>query len=212
MLLSLAACASPDPEASLDSFREAALTDAGSDTGTDIGGDTDACVRPRPTPDGDYFCALSASLDREKPLYMALNFTLDGDELTVDAQALARDIDEDRETPMDNARDPVGDVLPQNVVTYGEQGTFRIEWPGIIVVGAANPLTYSDIGGNLILEGRFIDDDISHGAMSGEVTNPTFLPLAGSTFACQRTDDPSSVDPVYWDSTIEEIANPPDCL
>lgn len=197
--LFLGGCASPDPENEMDEFRSAALSDAG-------GQDTTAsCGDIRPTPSGSYFCALSANLARDKPLYIYMTFTLDGETLTIDAQPLVRDLDEDDTTPMDDAREPIGDLLPQVVTEYGENGEFTIDWPGITILGDANPLTYRDLGGDLVLNGTFVTDDVAYGTMGGQVTNPTIVPLAGSNFACERTDDPASIDPVYYDADILQI-------
>lgn len=198
-LLLAGGCASPDPEAELDEFREAALTDTG-------GGDTDiSCSTERPTPDGDYLCALSATLDRQKPLYILVNFTLDGDTLSVTGQPLVRDLDEDGATPMANARQPAGDPLADVTTTLESDGSFTIDWSGSLISGEANPLTYRELGGDLILTGTFITDDVAAGDMGGQVTNPTVVPLAGSTFACERTDDATTVDPVYYNGDIVEI-------
>lgn len=195
----LAACESPDPEAEMDDFRDAALSDVqDSDTAT-------GCGDVRPTPSGEYFCALSATLARDKPLYVVMTFTLDGDTLTIDAQPIVRDLDEDGTTPMANARQPVGDPLPQVVTTYGDNGEFTVDWPGITILGPANPLTFRDLGGDLVLNGAFVTDDVAFGRMGGLVTNPTEVPLDGSNFACQRSDDPASVDPVYYDERILEL-------
>ncbi len=199
------ACASPDALAELDEFRAAAL-------GRDAGGqDTSTgCSEERPTPDGDYFCALSASIGRTLPLYMNVNFALDGDTLTVNAQPLVREYTEESSPPddvelMSNRREAVGDPLAEVTAAYGSDGSFEIVWNDTTVPGEANPLTFREIGGDLILTGTFITDGVAAGAMSGTVTRPTALPLAGSTFACERTDAPIEIDPVYYNGDIVTI-------
>jgi hypothetical protein len=201
-LFGLTACENPDTEAELDEFR--AVADLGSgDTVGPVG-----CGEATPNPDGDYFCALSATLAREKPLYMYLTFTLDGTQLTVESQPLVRDFEEDDETPMANPRTPVGDQLPVYVGELAEDGSFFVDWPGIEVAGEANPVTYRLLGGDLTLDGAFINDDVAYGQFGGAVTNPAPISLTGSTFACVRTEDPTTLDPVYYN---EEVTVLTDC-
>ena len=200
-LAALAGCESPDTENELEEFRSEAPLEEGS-------GETEgcsdeplpaaSCVDARPNPQGAYLCALSATLGRDKPLYMELTFTTAGNTLVVESQPLVRDLDEDDETPMAAAREPAGPPLPVVQTTLNDDGTFIVDWPGITVVGDANPLTYRDLGGDLVLSGVFVNNDVAVGDMCGEVTNPTTVPLRGSTFACVRSSDPASVDPVYY--------------
>lgn len=195
-ICALTACESPDTEAELDEFRAAALGSGEGDTGP-VG-----CGAARPTPDGEYFCALSANLARDKPLFMTLTFAVSGSDLTVTSQPLVRDFGEDGETPMERARLPVGDELPVNNTTLGDDGSFFIDWPGITVLGDANPLTFRDLGGDLTLTGVFLTNDVAYGEMGGAVTSPAPVPLAGSTFACVKSDDPTTVDPLYYNEDV----------
>ena len=193
-------CESPDIYASLETFEDAARSgieeDAG-ETGT-------VCENPEPS--GLYLCALSASVARDKPLYLGVTFSVADGTLTALAQPLEIDILETNEANP-NARRPVGDALPDLAVPWDGTGTFSLEWSDVTIVGAANPLTFRDIGGSFILDGAFYSDDVAYGRMSGEVTSPTVVPLGGSRFACQRTDDPPTLDPVYHDDTAAEAVS-----
>ncbi|HWB75153.1 MAG TPA: hypothetical protein VG755_09355 [Nannocystaceae bacterium] len=67
--------------------------------------------------------------------------------------------------------------------TFASDGSFAIELPEITVVGAANPITGSDLTLQLVLEGVVMDDQLWCGRVSGSITSPLMLDLTGSTFA-----------------------------
>ncbi|MCB9507720.1 MAG: hypothetical protein H6698_04020 [Myxococcales bacterium] len=222
--VALGACEEPDTYLSLAMFEDVALADAAPDvedttpdapdTTPDVpldvgdgsgGGDVVEC--PAIAPSGDYLCALSANVAREKPLYLLIDFTLDAGTLTAVAQPVEIDILESGD-PNPNRRLPAGGTLPTLDVPFGEDGSFELAWNDVTIVGAANPLTFRDIGGSFILTGRFYDDNIAYGTMGGEVTSPTTVPLGGSKFACQRTDDAPSLDPVYHDDSAAAAVVP----
>lgn len=200
-MLSLAACTSPDTEAELDEFRASAL---GRDTGMVDTGPVQ-CADERPAIDGEYLCALSATIGRDKPIYLYIDMDLDGDTITANAQPLVRDTTEEGDGLMENRRTPAGDALPEITATYESDGSFELEWIDVTMVGEANPITFREIGGDFVLSGTFVTDDVAFGDLGGMITNPTTLPLNGSTFACERTEDPLSVDPVYYNSDILDI-------
>ena len=199
---------------------DATETDAGGGadaTETDAGGGADATetdasdgadateigvVGCPPTPSGTYFCALSFNLNRGAPIYLAMDLRLQpSGDMEVSAQPLVRDVEPDGGR-MPSARTPVGAPLATQVVPYGDDGSFELTYVDQTIVGDANPVTFRDIVGTFELSGVFVSDDVAFGAMDGEVTSPTRVPLGGSTFACVRSDDFGAIDPVYYDETV----------
>ncbi len=214
----LSGCESPDPEGVLDQFRDRVRSDAEGDVSadatdtdptdtvatdtdpTDANGDT-GCEPAPIEPNGIFLCALSATLNPVAPLYMAFDISLGDGELTIAAQPLIRDVNEDG-SPMDGARTNAGDPLPPQVVPWAGDGAFGVTFSDVTVIGEANPVTFRDIAGTFELTGEFVNNDVAFGAMAGEVTSPTVVPLNGSTFACVRADDFASIDPVYYNDEI----------
>lgn len=204
-LLALAACESPDPIARMDEFAERTdsqpidESDAGADISTDI---DDAC--PPVDPTGTWFFALSATLDREAPIFFEITFSIDDEGiLQASGQPLRYDADPVDGTPAENPRVAVGEPVLSSS-PYGADGTYSLTFPDVTVTGEANPLTGRDILGTVILDGRFEGENTTFGAMSGEIVEPLVLNLNGSTYAGVRAapEDYPDIDPVYYNDTI----------
>ena len=65
----------------------------------------------------------------------------------------------------------------------------------VMVTGAANPVTGSDIEATLVVHGEIIDEDTMCGELTGMLMSPLEFDLAGSTFAAIRLADDGS-DPM----------------
>lgn len=223
--LALGGCANPDPEARFDEYLEtldSGAADTSADTGvtdsgaidaggSDAGGDAGACVERRANADGVWFMAISASIDRENPLYLEVTVSQDGDTLDFSFQPLSTDIATDPETfeqtARENPREPVGDPVVVTGVTYNEDGTFELVAEDLVVSLDANPITPSQITGNVELYGSFLNDDTGCGRVGGTVQGTTTVPLSNSQgepasdFAMFRIVDGGSAtdfDPVLY--------------
>ena len=62
----------------------------------------------------------------------------------------------------------------------------------VMVTGAANPVTGSDIVATLVVDGDILDANTMCGELSGEVSSPLVFDLTGSTFAASRLADDGS--------------------
>jgi hypothetical protein len=115
-----------------------------------------------------------------------------GTALKIQLQSLALD-----QGATTTPRTPVGESLAVDIVV-DEEGLFAVEIPDVMISGAANPITGSDIVGSMVLEGQVIDDERWCGTVSGMITQPLMLDLSGSTFAGTRVADISQLpgDPI----------------
>lgn len=135
---------------------------------------------------GDFLLALSAVIAPATPLqfYATVTFTPEGEGGTValNLQPLSLDV-----LATEVPRQPVGDPLMLPAVAVSATGSFElpISEP-VMVTGAANPITGSDIVATLNLSGSIQSEDLFCGTVTGEVTAPLMLDLAGSTFAAVR--------------------------
>lgn len=233
----LAACTEPDAEQRFNDFYDAAIgstDDTGMDATGDVPPDTSiddggldggggACdpVAAPLDPEGVWFFAVSATLDREKPLYIETTITPNGDTWDFSFQPLTADeviADDGSTTPRDNPREPVGDPIITSGVTIESSGAFTVTAADITVQGAANPLTGRDIRGTITLTGT-LGPLNGCGDVTGEIVEPLTLNLNGSTFAARRVDDgdPNDIDPVLYNcdavdlSEGTEFIEPEDC-
>jgi hypothetical protein len=86
----------------------------------------------------------------------------------------------------------VGQKLLLGPFPVQANGAFRADMPGLAVPGAANPVTGGDILANVVLEGSLCGDARSFcGTVTGNVSSPLPLDLAGSTFTLTRVDPPA---------------------
>lgn len=66
---------------------------------------------------------------------------------------------------------------------FASDGSFAIDLPELTILGAANPITGSDLTLQLTIEGTVMNDELWCGRVSGMLVEPLMLDLAGSTFA-----------------------------
>lgn len=149
---------------------------------------------PEQNVSGRYLFAVSAVIDPDHPLQWIADVVHDtsSGELTLTMQSLSLDVGS-----TNFPREPVGEAM---VLSTGlsEDGRFGIETPEILVVGAANPITGSDIVGNLVIQGQVFGRELWCGDVFGEITQPLQLDLTGSTFAFEPIDPATGTlpDPV----------------
>lgn len=174
VLLGFAGC--PDPGGEFDDFVErwqAANPDAG-------GGPTDAgpCTAPDPSAlDGHYIFALSAQIQPQNPILFLTDVTGSAAGLLLVFQPLSA---ADRVTP-------VGASVTIGPLPLGADGSFHAELPPLVVSAEANPITGGEIEAQVVFDARFCDESGFYcGTVSGNVSRPIPLDLAGSTFAMER--------------------------
>lgn len=85
-------------------------------------------------------------------------------------------------------REPVGTVLEFKDIQVVD-GKYTIDAGETMVVGAANPITGSDITATLVMAAEIRDADFSCGQVTGMVTAPLMTTIDGSTFAAVRITD-----------------------
>lgn len=92
-------------------------------------------------------------------------------------------------------RTPAGEVIEVPGIAVDESGGFMVALGVLEVTGAANPITQSDIKADVSLSGGIQSVDLFCGTVDGMVSEPTDIPLRGSTFAAQRIEatDPASL-------------------
>jgi hypothetical protein len=165
-------------------------------------------------PVGSWLLAVSATLDRERPLLLELDVTSAGAAYDFLFQPLATDEAIDADTggraPRDNPRVPVGDPIQTTGVSVNlTTGAFTVTVTDLTVDDDANPITGRLIRGDVTLTGSFRANDWACGDVTGDIVEPLTLPLNGSTFAIVRTDDPVSISPVRYN--CEQLPSPLEC-
>jgi hypothetical protein len=145
---------------------------------------------------GRYLLSLSTSLSPTKPLLFTLDAEVSDDLTTLDLtfQPLTTDGDEEPRTP-------IGDAFSVNAVPYASDGTFSADLGEVTAPGRANPITGSAIIATVQLIARTqAGDSGAEGVVCGQVTGmvsvPLALDLAGSTFGAVLTDEPQDVEPL----------------
>jgi hypothetical protein len=165
-------------------------------------------------PAGTWLLALSTTLDRERPLLLELEVTAAGGAYDFLFQPLATDEAIDADTggraPRDNPRVPVGDAIETTGVSVNlTSGAFAVIATGLTFVDDANPITGRAIRGDVTLMGSFLANDWACGDVTGSIVEPITVPLAGSTFAIIRSDDPVSVRPIRYNCA--QLPRPLEC-
>lgn len=170
----------------------------------DAGGDAATCTVLPGSVNGSYLLALSVTLAPKKPI--AVRVDLDtpesngGTGLTLHAQPLRA---ADRSTP-------VGPPLDFGPFPVGQTGAWRGDLPGLEVSGEANSVTGGDIAADVVLDGSLCGDgSLFCGTVSGRVTDPIPLDLAGSTFAMTRLDDTGATPATPVIDCAGNVADPP---
>jgi hypothetical protein len=141
---------------------------------------------------GTFLFALAPSLSPATPLQFIATNTIeiapDGSSATLNMvlQPLSLNVGSTTEP-----REPVGEPIEILGIEVDAGGAFALESLGdgpVMVTGAANPITGSDIVAELSLMGAIQDEDLMCGTAAGQVTSPLVADLAGSTFGSQRIE------------------------
>ncbi|MFV8751012.1 hypothetical protein ACNOYE_10745 [Nannocystaceae bacterium ST9] len=134
---------------------------------------------------GLYLFALETSLGPDVPLEFLLTIDMFGCTAILEFQPLSLDMGSQTEP-----REPVGEPLVFTDVSFDAVGHFTLDMGEVMVTGAANPITGSDIEAELALDGHVVHVDAICGTASGTLTSPLQADLAGSSFAALRVTDP----------------------
>lgn len=187
--LATAGCPSPEPKEKLDAFIEETKEERDEAQGMkmDVSGALADIT-------GTHLFALGAVINPQTPLQfittVQLTSTAEGGTMTVDFQPLSLEVGSTTEPRMF-----VGEVLTLPPTPVSAGGGFSVDLGEVSVVGDANPITGSDITATLMIEGAIQNEDLWCGTVTGMVSMPLMLDLAGSTFAAVRVDatDPASL-------------------
>ena len=143
-----------------------------------------------PDNSGVYLLALETAPAPDTPLQFVL--TLDvlygGDCTIATANATLQSLSLTVGSQTD-PREWVGEPLIFESVEFDAMGNFVLDMGEVMITGAANPITGSDISATLVLDGHVVHVDALCGTVSGMLTSPLEFDLAGSTFAAIRLAD-----------------------
>ena len=184
--LALGGCPSPDAQGKFDRFNEQTEDDREMpEPKMDFGVMPDL-AEPLDL-DGVFLLAVSTAVNPPTPLQFIAEVDAELDlagngTIAANFQPLSLDVGSVTEP-----REEVGNSidLSSDVTEFG----FVLDFGEIMVTGAANPITGSDIVSQISLTGRIQDADGWCGTATGEVSSPLQLPLEGSTFAAIRLAD-----------------------
>ena len=172
----LAGC--PDPQGEFDDF--SARYEATKPPPVEA-----ACGTTVQTVEGDFFFALAAKLSPKTPITFKAVVTTEADGMHFSITPLDR---MDRKTP-------IGDVAELGNYPIDADGNFTAAFPEMTIPGDANPITGSPIVATVSLSGAVCEDLIC-GDVSGTVTSPIMLDLAGgSTFTMVRVEGENYPEP-----------------
>lgn len=143
---------------------------------------------PSGSSSGDYLLAVSTVISRDTPFEFFTTVDASDPSLwTLVLQPLSLDIGQ-----TGSPRQPVGDPFVFTDVPV-DGGKFTLDFGEILLLGATNPITGSDISATIVLDGQVQDADRFCGTVSGMVTAPLMTSIDGSTFAAVRVTDPGSL-------------------
>lgn len=205
ILVGLACFGCVDPEGQYDEFQDRDKKTT-LPQGTGCGVDPSAPCDPVTVGalDGQWLFALSATLAPTKPILFFADVTSADAGGQVEWQWTL--------TPLDaKTREPVpGTPIEIDPSQIPADGQWSVTLPPLDVPGAANPITGSDITAEAGLTGDVCGGrDFLCGDVSGNVSKPIVLDLAGSTWTLQRLTAPDTLpDTIYINCSCVE-AEPP---
>ncbi|PIE17469.1 MAG: hypothetical protein CSA66_05810 [Proteobacteria bacterium] len=139
---------------------------------------------------GDYMLTMSTHLSRDKPLLLGATFAVDPATWEVSCDFHMLNLTDAEQAD----RAEVG-ALYSASGTIAEDGSFTLDFGIVDVPAAANPITFSEIQANLVLEGCTKSADLACGAVEGNVVTP-HIDLATSTWGSARVDGDITTAPV----------------
>lgn len=174
-----------DPEGRYDDFIERTADARGGGGSADGGGPV---AGERFDFGGDYVLALAVTLSPDTPLLLSLEVDVAADLETFDLVL----------QPLSTQADPdplalVGDPFELRDVPYAIDGSFETPRSSVTIPGRANPISGSQIVAQVSLvgsarQGAGERPRLLCGRVSGEVSDPLMLDLAGSTFGAVDAD------------------------
>ncbi len=178
LVVAFVACNAPDPEGRYDEFGK--LTEDYRATGTTNNAPNNAVQVDF---SGRYFLSIATSVLPSTPLFFDTTVTVDESFVAnFSFQPLKTDFDP-MGAPRADARVAVGDPIIVNGVQLGTDGIFDLELTDAAVSGEANPISGGDIVATIQLHGFVTSATAFCGSVDGQVSEPTQIGLAGSTFA-----------------------------
>jgi hypothetical protein len=159
--------------------------------------------------DGDYVFALAASLDPKSPVRFDAKLTTKESANGLELSMTLRAIDTcDRATL-------VGETFELGPFAVAADGSFEAKFPPLEVTGLANPFSENPITAEVTLVGSLCGgSETVCGTLEGNVTKPSEISLAGSTFRFERLTAPGTYPSVVKVDCSGALANeklPPKC-
>lgn len=130
---------------------------------------------------GSYVMGAAVIVDTQKPIRFTLDLAVDLEAGTIsgDLQAIA--------VPPNNGETAagtlVGEVYHAEAALDATDGGFTLDFGTVVVPTAANPILPTDVTATLKLSGCTSTPTDACGLVEGDITVPTPIPLAGSTWA-----------------------------
>jgi len=141
---------------------------------------------------GSYLMGAAVVVDPVKPIRFKLDLEVDTGALTIDAslQPIA--------VPPNNGAVAAGTLVGEVHAAHGDldpiDGGFMLDFGSIVVPAEANPILPAPVTAHLVLDGCTSTATSSCGAITGDITAPAKIPLAGSTWAIVPL--PDGADPM----------------
>jgi len=186
-LTSVAGC--PDTKARLDRFADDSEPLRLTTAGIQCDGPVDAS--------GDYFIAAAVAIAPDKPIVFRGDLTVDLTAMTVQLDMFALSIE---------GREEVGEVISATG-DLADDGTFVLDFGATAVPAAADAVIPGvDVAANMTFTGCTRTATTVCGVIDGNVTEPTDLPLAGSTWGGLALGAGDEVDAAPVLSTCTAVA------
>ncbi len=184
VLVPLALSGCPDTEKNYEDFLEATEDKRG---GGDGDGDGDGMFCTDCDLSGTHLVAIDTVVLPSTPLQFIADFDVDLDAMILDATFTPLSLNMGSTTaPREELPD---NPIIVNGVPINADGTVEIDFGQVMVTGAANPITGSDITTTVVIDVGALDADHWCGSASGMVTMPIPADLMGSTVAGIRLAD-----------------------
>lgn len=198
LLLPLFALGCPDTEARYNEFLDATKDqrmsageeeDSGSES--DSGPPPDLGADGLPDMSGTYLLALETALGPDSPLQFIteVTMTVADDGMSATATVVFTPLSLNVGSTVDPRECLTDAMLTFENVAFDAAGHFTLDMGTVMVTGAANPITGSDITASLVLDGDIRHIDALCGSISGMLMSPLEADLAGSTFGMLRLAD-----------------------
>ncbi|MEM6291506.1 MAG: hypothetical protein AAGA54_09585 [Myxococcota bacterium] len=178
----------PEPATSTTTMTPEPGSSVTSGGGFDDSGDSGGIDVPQSR---SFLIAITATpVSPETPFQFLGEVTTDGFVATFSLTPLTLDVGS-----TDTPRDPLPPPLVFENIAVDDDGVFAFDAPEVLLPGAANPITGSDIVADLTIEAQFQGEKIC-GRLGGEIVVPIQLDLAGSTFSGVALLDDGPLPPV----------------